>query len=41
MYFVLEAGRPQGSAYWSSSVSRRELAPVLVVDYEKKESAGE
>ena len=40
MYFVLEAGRPQGSAYWSSSVSRRELAPVLVVDYEKKESAG-
>ncbi|MEE3230184.1 MAG: hypothetical protein VX272_04025, partial [Planctomycetota bacterium] len=40
MYFVLDAGRPQGAAYWSSSVSRRELAPVLVIDYEKKESAG-
>ena len=36
IYFVIEPGTAQGTAYWSNSASKRELAPVLVIDYEKK-----
>ncbi|MFP6738046.1 MAG: malectin domain-containing carbohydrate-binding protein, partial [Planctomycetota bacterium] len=36
IYFVLEPGTAQGTAYWSNSASKRDRAPSLVIDYEKK-----